>query len=97
MKYDYESPGCHGKDPDFNKMMDFYMELGWLKREFKKRLNWKLNKEWFISCSYNKKKEIDKYFLHIKKGVLNKENVLKVERFFKVIEKKLKVIKIKGW
>lgn len=91
----YESPGCHGKDHEFNKMMDFYMELGWLKREFKKRLNWKLNKEWFINLK--EENGVKEYYLCIKMGVLNKANVLKAEHFFKLIKKKLKVIKLKGW
>ena len=65
MKSDYATPGCHGKDIEFNKLVKFYQELGWLKREFKKRLNWELNDQWFINC--NKKNGVEKYFLHIKK------------------------------
>ena len=92
---DYTTPDCHGKDPKFHQIVNFYKELGWLKREFKKRLNWELNDQWFINL--NKKNEKEEYFLYLKKGVLNKKNVLKVESFLKLIAKKLKIIKIKGW
>ena len=91
----YTTPGCHGKDPEFNRLVNFYKELGWLKREFKKRLNWELNDQWFIN--YSKKNGREEYFLYIKKGVFNKKNVLKVESFLKLIARKLKIIKIKGW
>ena len=92
---DYTTPGCHGKDLKFNQLVNFYKELGWLKREFKKRLNWELNNQWFINWS--KKNGKDEYFLCIKEGVFNTKNVLKAERFLKLIAKKLKIIKIKGW
>ena len=92
---DYTTPGCHGKDPEFNRLVNFYKELGWLKREFKKRLNWELNDQWFINLI--KKNGREEYFLYIKKGVFNKKNVLKVESFLKLIARKLKIIKIKGW
>ena len=92
---DYTSPDCYSKDLKFNQLVNFYKELGWLKREFKKRLNWELNDQWFINWS--KKNGRDEYFLYIKKGVFNKKNVLKVESFLKLIARKLKIIKIKGW
>ena len=92
---DYTTPGCHGKDLKFNQLVNFYKELGWLKREFKKRLNWELNNQWFIN--FSKKNGREEYFLYLKKGVFNKKNVLKVESFLKLIAKKLKIIKIKGW
>ena len=91
----YTTPGCHGKDPEFQKLVTFYKELGWLRREFKKRLNWELNKQWFINLKT--KNGRDEYFLYFRKGVFNKKNVLQVERFLKLIDKKLKMIKIKGW
>ena len=87
------TPGCTrtGADPDFDRIVDFYKELWWLKKEFKKKLNWKLNQEWFI-CRTENKDNTDRYSLHLKKGVINKKNVLMVERLLKLVQKKLKVI-----
>ena len=92
---DYTSRDCYGKNPKFQQLINFYKELGWLKREFKKRLNWELNNQWFIN--WNKRNGRDEYFLCIKEGVFNTKNVLKAERFLKLIARKLKIIKIKGW
>ena len=94
-KYRVKHGNCYGNNQQFQRILDFYTELGWLKKEFKKRLNWELNKQWFIN--WNKENGRDDYFLYFIKGIINTKNVLKVEHFFKLIDKKLKVIKIKRW